>query len=67
MDLKNNHALHGALAGVVVYALTKKPLPSLAVGAGAYLYMSKYGHQLPGTLQEQRDTAHLSPPASAYS
>ena len=109
MDIKNQHALHGALAGVVVYALTKKPLPSLAVGAGAYLYMSKYGHALPGettsqepladdpvsaviplvpvpaptsaigygwnaapagwtgTLQEWRDTAHLSPPTSAYS
>ena len=120
MDLKNQHALHGALAGVVVYALTKKPLPSLAVGGGAYLYMSKYGHALPGdtsqepltddpvstiipmiplgpddrpvepvpartspigygyswyaappgwtgTLQEWRDTAHLSPPTTAYS
>ena len=48
MDLKNQHALHGALAGVVVYGLTKKPLPSIAVGGAAYLYMSNYGHALPG-------------------
>ena len=49
MDLKNNHALHGALAGVLVYAITKKPLPALAIGGGAYLYMATYGHALPGT------------------
>ena len=54
MDLlKNQHALHGALAGVVVYALTKKPLPSVAVGAGAYLYMSKFGHALPGDTPQE--------------
>ena len=58
MDLlKNQHALHGALAGVVVYALTKKPLPSVAVGGAAYLYMSKYGHALPGETTSQEPLA----------
>jgi hypothetical protein len=111
-SIANNHALHGALAGVAVYALTKKPMPALVVGGGAYLYMSQYGHGLPGgappnspamipstdnpvvpvipvapvpartsdqgygwntapagwtgTIEEWRETAHLSPPSSAY-
>ena len=57
MDLKNQHALHGALAGVVVYGLTKKPLPSIAVGGAAYLYMSKHGHALPGETTSQEPLA----------
>ena len=41
--------MHGALAGLVVYAVTGKPLPALVVGGSLYLYMSAYGHGLPTT------------------
>ena len=43
------HPAHGALAGVLVYAVTGKPLPALAVGGGLYAYMAMYGHGLPGS------------------
>ena len=49
MDFASFHPMHGALAGLAVYALTGKPLPALTVGGSLYLYMSAYGHGLPTT------------------
>ncbi len=60
-SLKKNHSLHGALAGVVVYAITGKPVPALVVGGGLYAYMSVYGHALPGS------SAQEALPAAVYS
>ena len=40
------HPMHGALAGLAVYAVTGKPLPALVVGGSLYAYMSVYGHGL---------------------
>ena len=49
MDFSTFHPMHGALAGLAVYALTGKPVPALVVGGGAYLYLSAYGHGLPAS------------------
>ena len=48
MDFSTLHPVHGALAGVLVYVVTGKPLPAFVVGGGLYAYMSVYGHQFPG-------------------
>ena len=49
MDFASFHPMHGALAGLAVYALTGKPLPALAVGGSLYLYISTYGYGLPAS------------------
>ena len=49
MDFSTFHPMHGALAGLAVYAVTGKPLPALVVGGSLYVYMSVYGHGLPTT------------------
>jgi len=47
MDFATFHPMHGALAGLAVYAITGKPLPALVVGGSLYAYMSVYSHGLP--------------------
>ena len=47
MGFATFHPAHGALAGLAVYAITGKPVPSLVVGGSLYMYMSVYGHSLP--------------------
>ena len=47
MDFSTFHPMHGALAGLAVYALTGKPVPALVVGGSLYAYMTVYGHNLP--------------------
>ena len=60
-SFSNKHALHGALAGVLVYAVTGKPLPAFVVGGGLYAYMSVYGHNLPLFLRTTpADTTYLA-------
>ena len=58
MDFASFHPMHGALAGLAVYAQTGKPLPALAVGGSLYLYMSAYGHGLPTTTTAGGMPAH---------
>ncbi len=46
-EFSSNISLHGALAGLAVYAITGKPVPAILVGGGLYAYMTVYGHNLP--------------------
>ena len=61
MDFSTLHPVHGALAGVAVFLVTGKPLPALAVGGGAYFYMQRFGHSLPGSAPATHDLAREIP------
>ena len=64
-DLQSNHYLHGAGIAGLLYLITKNVPVSLATGAGASWYMSRYGHSFPSF--EQRKPDHKAPtPSPAY-
>ena len=47
-ELQNNHGLHGLTAGFITWYITDSAILGVGVGAGAYVYMDKYGHSLDG-------------------
>ena len=55
------HPVHGLIAGGLVYFVSGKALPALAVGGGLYAYMTVYGHNLPGSAPARRVDIPLMP------
>ena len=47
MNLQTSHEIHGLGLGVVLFLISKNLPVSVAIGLGAFAYMSKYGHNFP--------------------